>query len=50
MTLNRILTDLATRRRRRRTTLILASLSDGQLRDLGIDRHDLFDTRAPRPY
>ncbi len=37
----RILNHLVANRRRRRTTIVLADLSDHQLRDIGISRHDL---------
>jgi uncharacterized protein YjiS (DUF1127 family) len=40
MFINRIINDLAARRRRRRDTLILATLSDRHRRDIGIARYE----------
>ena len=42
MFITRLITDSASSRRRRRTTITHASLSDRQLSDLGVTRHDLF--------
>lgn len=44
----RILNYLIANRRRRRTTLVLADLSDHQLRDIGISRHDLVAAHGRR--
>lgn len=48
MFINRIITDLAARRSRRRDTFILATLTDRHLRDIGIARHELFDSNSYR--
>jgi uncharacterized protein YjiS (DUF1127 family) len=44
----RLLARLARTRRRRIATLDLASLSDHQLRDIGVTRHDLFTPHTNR--
>ena len=41
-----IINDLITRYRRRRTRITLTELSDYQLRDIGLTRHDLSDPGA----
>lgn len=46
MSITRLIDGLIAHRRQRRTIRELASLSDHQLKDIGIKRHDLF-TPAP---
>lgn len=48
MFIARIINDLAVRRRRRRDSLTLAALSNSQLKDIGIARHELFDPNSYR--
>lgn len=48
MRITRIFNDLALRHSRRRAAVALAELSDHQLRDIGITRHDLFAPRSHR--
>ncbi len=48
MIINRIIGGLASYRRRRESTLEFASLSDHQLRDIGVTRYDLFAPRRTR--
>jgi uncharacterized protein YjiS (DUF1127 family) len=48
MFIARIINDLTARRRRRRDALKLAALSDRHLRDIGIARHELFDSNSYR--
>ena len=45
---NRLFARLARSRRRRVATLDLAALSDRQLSDIGITRHDLFTPPGKR--
>jgi uncharacterized protein YjiS (DUF1127 family) len=44
----RFFNALVTSRRRRRSMVALADLSDHQLRDIGITRHDLFAANPQR--
>ena len=44
----RLIDRIATYRRRRQSALELAALSDHQLKDIGITRHDLFAPPAAR--
>ena len=46
MSIPRFIDNLIARRRQRRTVRELASLSDHQLKDIGVTRYDLF---APLP-
>lgn len=48
MFITRLIKHIAARRRRRRTTVALASLSDQQLKDLGVTRDDLFASPSRR--
>ena len=48
MFITRIIGGIAKRHRRHKTTLFLASLSDSQLKDIGISRFDLFDPKWSR--
>ena len=48
MLVTQIFKDFLARRRRRRTTLALATLSDQQLKDIGVTRFDLFEPRTGR--
>lgn len=48
MFITRLINSLALHRRRRRTTLELVSLSEKQLEDFGLTRHDLRAVKRPR--
>lgn len=48
MFLARIFDGFTVRRRRLQTSRLLASLSDSQLKDIGLSRFDLFDPRWSR--
>jgi uncharacterized protein YjiS (DUF1127 family) len=48
MFITRLIADAAARRQRRRNTISLASLSEHQLRDLGVTPYDLFAPTSRR--
>lgn len=48
MFITRLITDFSSSRRRRRTRITLDNLSDRQLSDLGVTRHDLFAPTSQR--
>lgn len=48
MFITRLINGLVLHRRRRRTTLELAGLSEKQLEDFGLSRHDLRAVQRPR--
>jgi uncharacterized protein YjiS (DUF1127 family) len=48
MPLPQIMTIFSDRQRRRRTTIAIDGLTDRQLKDIGVTRHDLFHARPHR--
>jgi uncharacterized protein YjiS (DUF1127 family) len=48
MLISRILDDIAARRRQRRREIPIDSLSEHQLRDIGVSRYDLFTSHSQR--